>query len=34
VTTIDEIRFLDFNAATLQFGTGHTGGIIHILTKR
>lgn len=34
VTTIAEIRYLDFNAATLQFGTGHSGGIIHILTKR
>jgi hypothetical protein len=34
VTTIEEIRYLDFNAATLQFGTGHSGGIILILTKR
>ncbi|HCA78906.1 MAG TPA: hypothetical protein DEP53_04150 [Bacteroidetes bacterium] len=34
VTTIVEIRYLDFNAATLQFGTGHTGGIIHVVTKR
>ena len=34
VTVIKEIRYLDFNAATIQFGTGHTGGIILILTKR
>ncbi len=34
VTTIFEIRYLDFNAATVQFGTGHTGGIILVLTKR
>jgi hypothetical protein len=34
VTTIDVIRYLDFNAATLQFGTGHSGGIILILTRR
>jgi hypothetical protein len=34
VTTIFEIRYLDFNAATVQFGTGHSGGIILILTKR
>ena len=34
VTTIDEIRYLDFNAATVQFGTGHSGGIILIITKR
>jgi len=34
VTTIDEIRYLDFNAATLQFGTGHSGGIILVITKR
>jgi hypothetical protein len=34
VTTIVEIRYLDFNAATVQFGTGHTGGIIHVITKR
>jgi len=34
VSTIDEIRYLDFNAATMQFGTGHSGGIILILTKR
>ena len=34
VTIIDQIRYLDFNSATVQFGTGHTGGIIHITTKR
>lgn len=34
VHTIFEIRYLDFNAATVQFGTGHSGGIILILTKR
>jgi len=34
VTTIEEIRYLDFNAATVQFGTGHSGGIILIITKR
>jgi hypothetical protein len=34
VTTIEEIRYLDSNAATLQFGTGHSGGIILVLTKR
>ena len=34
VNTIFEIRYLDFNEATVQFGTGHSGGIIHILTKR
>jgi hypothetical protein len=34
VTTIMEIRYLDFNQATVQFGTGHTGGIIHVITKR
>jgi hypothetical protein len=33
VTAIDEIRYLDFNAATVQFGTGHSAGIIHIITK-
>jgi len=33
-TPIEEIRYLDFNAATLQFGTGHSGGIILVLTKR
>ena len=33
VTAIEEIRYLDFNAATLQFGTGHSGGIILIITK-
>jgi hypothetical protein len=34
INTIFEIRYLDFNEATVQFGTGHSGGIIHILTKR
>jgi hypothetical protein len=34
VNVIFEIRYLDFNAATVQFGTGHSGGIILILTKR
>lgn len=34
VTAIEEIRYLDFNAATMQFGTGHSGGIILVLTKR
>jgi hypothetical protein len=34
VTSIREIDYLDFNAATLRFGTGHTGGVILVLTKR
>jgi hypothetical protein len=34
VTTIDEIRYLDFNAATVQFGTGHSGGIVLVITRR
>jgi hypothetical protein len=33
VSNIREIDYLDFNAATLRFGTGHTGGVIHVLTK-
>jgi len=33
VTHVKEIRYLDFNAATLQFGTGHSGGIILVITK-
>jgi hypothetical protein len=33
VSTIVEIRYLDFNSATVQFGTGHSGGIIHVITK-
>jgi hypothetical protein len=34
VTNIREIDYLDFNAATLRFGTGHTGGVILVLTER
>jgi hypothetical protein len=34
VATIQEIRYLDFNAATVRFGTGHSGGIILIITRR
>jgi hypothetical protein len=34
VTIVFEIRYLDFNAATNQFGTGHSGGIILVITKR
>ena len=34
VDHIEEIDFLDFNAATVRFGTGHSGGIIHVVTKR
>ena len=33
VSHVKEIRYLDFNAATLQFGTGHSGGIILVTTK-
>jgi hypothetical protein len=33
VSQVKEIRYLDFNAATLQFGTGHSGGIILVITK-
>jgi hypothetical protein len=31
VSQIREIRYFDHNAATLRFGTGHTGGIISVL---
>jgi hypothetical protein len=31
VNSIAEIRYLDFNAATVQFGTGHSGGIILVI---
>jgi hypothetical protein len=34
VEDIKEIDYLDFNAATLRFGTGHSGGIIHVISKR
>ncbi|MCX6142349.1 MAG: Plug domain-containing protein [Ignavibacteriales bacterium] len=34
VEDIKEIDYLDFNAATVRFGTGHTGGIILVLSKR
>ena len=34
VEDIAEIDFLDFNAATVRFGTGHSGGIIHVISKR
>ena len=34
VASIREIHYLDFNAATVQYGTGHSGGIILVLTKR
>lgn len=34
VDHIKEIDYLDFNAATVRFGTGHSGGIILVLTKR
>ncbi len=34
VTVIREIRYLDTNAATIQFGTGHTGGIILVISKK
>ena len=34
VKAIREIHYLDFNAATIQFGTGHTGGIILVLTRQ
>jgi len=33
VQQISIIRFLDSNAATMEFGAGHTGGIILITTK-
>jgi hypothetical protein len=31
---IAEIRYLDGREATQRFGTGYSGGIIHILTIR
>jgi hypothetical protein len=31
---IAEIRFIDPPAATMRFGTGHTGGIIQIIPRR
>jgi hypothetical protein len=34
VQHIQEIRYLDHNAATLQFGTGHSGGIILVISKQ
>ena len=34
VEDIKEIDYLDFNAATLRFGTGHSGGIILVISKR
>lgn len=30
--TIQEVRYLDALAATQQFGTGYSGGVIHVLT--
>jgi len=33
VQEISLIRYLDSNDATMQFGAGHTGGIILIITK-
>jgi hypothetical protein len=32
-TTLKEIRYLDANAATVQFGTGHRGGAILVVTR-
>jgi hypothetical protein len=34
VATIKEIRYLDSNAATVEFGAGRSGGILMVLTKR
>jgi hypothetical protein len=34
VEHVAEIDYLDFNAATVRFGTGHSGGIILVVTKR
>jgi hypothetical protein len=34
VQHVQEIDYFDFNAATLRFGTGHSGGVINVLTKR
>lgn len=33
VQQIKEIRFLDSNDATMQFGAGHTGGIILVISR-
>ncbi len=33
VVQIKEIRFLDMSEATMQFGTGHSGGIILVLSR-
>lgn len=33
-SSIAEIRYLDSRAATQQFGTGYTGGVIHVLSGR
>jgi hypothetical protein len=33
VSQIREIHYLDHNAATVRFGTGHTGGIILVLLR-
>jgi len=33
VSQIREIRYYDHNAATMRFGTGHTGGIISVQLK-
>lgn len=32
VSHIKDIRYFDFNAATMQFGTGHSGGVILVTT--
>ncbi len=34
VINIREIDYLDFNDANLRFGTGHTGGVILVLTGK
>jgi hypothetical protein len=33
VSQVREIHYLDHNAATLRFGTGHTGGIILVMLR-
>ncbi len=33
VVQVREIRFYDMSSATLQFGAGHTGGVIQVLSK-
>lgn len=33
ISQVREIRYFDHNAATLRFGTGHTGGIILVLLR-